>query len=88
MNDNVDNDAVNDTAILENNVTKSIESMLEDKQLKYIADTPEFIEGLLVGLEIAGIYGDEIKNLYTNFLSRTESEQLQHNPEPPEVDIP
>lgn len=45
-------------------VLTSIASMLEDRKLKYIADTYEFGEGLKIGLEIAGIYGDKIKEIY------------------------
>lgn len=52
-------------AILVGNVEASVKSLLEERKLKYISDTFEFVEGLKIGLEIAGLYGDDIKELYT-----------------------
>lgn len=55
----------NDKAILLNNIEKTIENILDKKKIKYISDSMEFVEGLLVGLEIAGIYGNSIHELYS-----------------------
>lgn len=55
----------NEIAILRDNIEKTIEDILEKKKIKYISDTMEFVQGLLVGLEIAGIYGESIHELYT-----------------------
>lgn len=51
-------------AILRSNVEATINSLLDEKKLRWISNTEEFVEGLLVGLELAGIYGDEIHKLY------------------------
>lgn len=51
-------------AILLANIESSIESILTEKKLKYISDTMEFVEGLLVGMEVAKLYGDKIHELY------------------------
>jgi hypothetical protein len=67
----IDKDEV---AILTNNITNSIKDILENKKISYMSDTPEFVEGLLVGLEIAGIYGNDIQKVYSDFVSRNNSE--------------
>jgi hypothetical protein len=58
-------------AILEHNIEKTIETLLTDKKLKYISNTMEFVNGLMIGLEIAGIYGDEIHKLYINNIDKS-----------------
>lgn len=47
-------------------VEESIAAIITGRKLKYIETAPEFIEGLLVGMEIAGLHGDKIKELYGN----------------------
>ena len=56
---------MNELPLLER-VTESIEKLIETKKLKYIEETDEFVQGLLIGLEIAGMYGDEIKQIYSD----------------------
>ena len=48
------------------NVEMSITKLIEDRRLKWLADTLEFKEGILIGLEIAGIYGDAICKMYNS----------------------
>ena len=55
-----------DKAALATRVEESIASLIAGRKLKYMEKTPEFVEGVLIGLEIAGIYGDKIKELYGN----------------------
>lgn len=47
-------------------VTKEIENIITERKLRYIDTSPEFTEGLLVGLEIAGRFGDKIHEMYSN----------------------
>jgi hypothetical protein len=56
-------------AILQSNVEASIDGLITDRKVKYIADTLEFVEGLKIGLEIAGLYGDDIKALYSKSIN-------------------
>lgn len=54
---------------LHDDVVKSIEKIIEERKIKYIQENAEFTEGLLVGLEIAGLYGDKIHEIYTKYNS-------------------
>jgi hypothetical protein len=47
-------------------VEESIEAIIVGRKLKYMETTPEFVAGLLIGMEIAGLHGDKIKELYGN----------------------
>jgi len=47
-------------------IEETIETIIVGRKLKYMETTPEFIAGLLVGMEIAGLHGDKIKELYGN----------------------
>ena len=62
-------------AILRGNVEASIASLIEERKVKYISNSLEFVEGLKIGLEIAGLYGNEIKTLYTNSI-KTQSSNI------------
>lgn len=50
-------------------VEESISNLIDERKLRYIADTNEFIEGMLIGLEIAALHGDKMHEIYKN--SRT-----------------
>lgn len=50
---------------LQDDVEKSIAKLLDERKLRYCSDSLEFVEGLKIGLEIAGLYGDGIKDLYS-----------------------
>ena len=52
-------------AILRNNVEATVNSLLDERKLRWLSETEEFKEGLLIGLELAGIYGEDIHKLYT-----------------------
>lgn len=54
----------NEQAIMVNNIEQCIESLINARNLNDISDSPEFISGLLVGLEIAKIFGDRIHEIY------------------------
>ena len=60
-------------AILIGNVESSIRSLIKERKVKYIEDSLDFIEGLMIGMEIAGLYGDDIKELYTESKSDSDS---------------
>lgn len=53
-------------AILEQNVINSINDILTKQKLHYIEHTFEFIKGLMVGLEVAKLYGESIQKLNTS----------------------
>lgn len=50
--------------IIKNSIEKSIESLIVVRKLELMADSPEFINGLLIGLEIAGLFGNHIHEMY------------------------
>ena len=54
-----------DAVILMSNVESTINSLLDERKLRWMSATEEFREGLLIGLELAGIYGDKIHKLYS-----------------------
>ena len=45
-------------------VSFTINELLDERKLRWCADTVEFTEGLLIGLELAGIYGKKIQKIY------------------------
>ena len=51
-------------AILQSNVEATVNSLLDERKLRWLSNTEEFKQGLLIGLELAGIYGDAIYKLY------------------------
>ena len=61
--------AAPDPTFLQSNVESSVEALIEDRKLRYCADSVEFVEGLKVGLEIAGLYGNDIKELYSKSIA-------------------
>ena len=65
MGEMITNDAAN-AAALQTKVEDTINELLTERKLKWMSTTMEFREGLLVGLELAGMYGDEIHKLYSN----------------------
>jgi hypothetical protein len=71
----------NRIAILQDNVEKAIEDILDKRKIKYISDTPEFVEGLLVGLEIAGIFGGDINEVYNNNSDGNGDRKLLQSPD-------
>lgn len=52
--------------ILQQNVINTINDLLDKRKLHWMEKTPEFCEGLKVGLEVAGIYGDKINEIFTH----------------------
>ena len=61
--------AAPDPTFLQSNVESSVEALIEDRKLRYCADSLEFVEGLKIGLEIAGLYGNDIKELYSKSIA-------------------
>lgn len=47
-------------------VELKIKHLIKERKLKWMEDTDEFKQGLLIGLEIAGIYGDAIHKMYNS----------------------
>lgn len=45
-------------------IRDTIQSLIDERKLKWLADTTEFSEGVQVGLEIAALYGDKLHELY------------------------
>lgn len=56
--------SLNDSG-LQKEVIDAIECILIERKLKWMSNTEEFTSGLLVGLEIAGLFGDRINEVYT-----------------------
>jgi hypothetical protein len=54
----------NDIEILLTKVESTVNGLITKRKLKWMSDTSEFREGLLIGLELAGIYGKQISEIY------------------------
>ena len=53
-----------DNELLLSQVEATVNGLITKRKLKWMSNTLEFKEGLLVGLELAGIHGKQISEIY------------------------
>jgi hypothetical protein len=77
--------------VLLGQVEATVNGLIVKRKLRWMSDTEEFKEGLLVGLELAGIYGKQISEIYKTEEPNMLTDDSTNNDvvhEPSEADTP
>ena len=71
-------------------IEATVNGLITKRQLKWMSNTVEFREGMLIGLELAGIYGRQISEMYTaeedmRISGATSDDNIMHDTPPNET---
>jgi hypothetical protein len=76
-----------DNELLLNQVEATVNGLITKRKLRWLSDTLEFKEGLLIGLELAGIYGKQFSEIYkaegTNILRDDSTDSVMREDDTP-----